>query len=1207
MQNLLKPERFDIKPEDENAEDHWVHWYQTFTNFLEESNPGSTNDNLKLRLLVNYISPYIYKSISNTTTFDEAVSILKARYIRPKHEIYARHVLASRYQKSGESVDQYLQVLKELSKPCSFAAVSSEQNQNDYIRDAFIRGLLCPTIRQRLLESTTLTLSEAFERARSLELAQNQSEAFSKPYSNINCVKVENQLSDSESVKSNCSSCSKNRVVAGASYQCYFCGSSKRHSSRQECPAFNMDCKQCGKKGHFSKVCRSKHNNTRVKSAFKSSSHNFKKSSTTTCAAFHPALSKSTITIKVDGLKTNALVDTGSSETFISKTLVEKRKIIVYPTNISVSMASASYQPCVTGFCLVDLNIQGHLYSKAKVLVLDELCADVVLGHDIFKEYSSIEISFGGQKPPLKVCSLSSVKVAPVRLFENLTEDCKPIAVKSRRYSEEDSKFINEEVKRLLSEGVIEPSSSPWRAQVLVVKGETKKKRMCIDYSQTINRFTLLDAYPLPRVEDVVNRVSKYSVFSTIDLQSAYHQVLISEDERHYTAFEASGRLYHFLRIPFGVTNGVASFQRTIDSIIQKEGLQCTEAYLDDVTIGGKDKIEHDHNLQRFFDVAKKYNITFNLDKCSFAQNEIHLLGYVISEKGIRPDPDRLQPLFQLPLPNDMRSLRRAQGMFSHYSNFIKNFSEKVRPISSTKVFPLSSDAVTAFKQLKEDIAQASKFPIQDGIPFTVETDASDYAIGATLSQAGRPVAFYSKTLTKSEQNHSSVEKEAQAIVESLKKWRHFLVGRPFQLITDQKSVAFMFNNRRSGKIKNEKIQRWRLELSCYMFDISYRPGKENGIADTMSRLCASIQGKPNLQEIHKKLCHPGVTRFYHWIKTKNLPYSIEEVRSVVSNCRVCAELKPRYCNFKGTLIKATTPFERLNIDFKGPLPSISQNKYILTIVDEYSRYPFAFPCRDMTTSTVIKKLQKLFSLFGMPAYIHSDRGASLISLELKEFLTMHGIASSHSSAYNPRGNGQVEKYNGIIWKTISLALKDLDLPAKHWEIVISEALHSIRSLLCTATNATPHELMFKHSRRSHYGNSVPTWLSLPGPVLLRNHNRSSKYDPLVEEVELVEANPGYAHVRFPDGKEKTVSIRDLAPAPEPEVDVSSEDQAVVNEEVEGVRNDMSSSQENTEDKSEDNRKTNLPQERLTKQDRINLRPQRFHRLPTYLKDYEMF
>lgn len=152
------------------------------------------------------------------------------------------------------------------------------------------------------------------------------------------------------------------------------------------------------------------------------------------------------------------------------------------------------------------------------------------------------------------------------------------------------------------------------------------------------------------------------------------------------------------------------------------------------------------------------------------------------------------------------------------------------------------------------------------------------------------------------------------------------------------------------------------------------------------------------------------------------------------------------------------------------------------------------------------------------------------MSHELKSYLTSQGIATSRTTAYNPAGNGQVERYNGIIWKTIELALKSRSLSTQQWPLVLQPALHSIRSLLCTATNATPHERMFNHVRRSHSGCSLPTWLSTPGPVLMKNHVRGNKYEPLVQEVELIEANPEYAHVRLPDGRETSVSLRHLAP-----------------------------------------------------------------------------
>ncbi|KRX14053.1 Uncharacterized protein T07_5149 [Trichinella nelsoni] len=269
-----------------------------------------------------------------------------------------------------------------------------------------------------------------------------------------------------------------------------------------------------------------------------------------------------------------------------------------------------------------------------------------------------------------------------------------------------------------------------------------------------------------------------------------------------------------------------------------------------------------------------------------------------------------------------------------------------------------------------------------------------------------------------------------------------------------------------------------------------------------------------------------------HYARSKNLPYTMEEIQRMTNSCRVCAELKLRF--FKGDsgkLIKATAPLERLSIDFKGPLPSTSSNRYILTVVDEYSRFPFAFPCPDISTQTVSKCLTQLFYLFGMPAYIHTDRGSSFMSNDLKTYLHSLGVVTSRTTAHNPQGNGQAERYNGIIWKAVTLALRSHNLRIEQWEEVIGLALHSIRTLLSTATNATPHERLFGYPRRTPTGTSLPTWLTTPGIVLMRRLNRTNKHDPLVEEVELLEANPKYAHVRLSDGRETTVSLRHLAPA----------------------------------------------------------------------------
>lgn len=330
----------------------------------------------------------------------------------------------------------------------------------------------------------------------------------------------------------------------------------------------------------------------------------------------------------------------------------------------------------------------------------------------------------------------------------------------------------------------------------------------------------------------------------------------------------------------------------------------------------------------------------------------------------------------------------------------------------------------------------------------------------------------------------------------------------------------------------------------------------------------------------------------YHWVRAKNLPFTLEDIKRMTNTCPCCNELKPRFYRNEGQLIKATLPFERLNLDFKGPLPSSSRNRFMLTIVDEFSRFPFAIPCSDMSASTIIKALSTVFSLFGTPSYIHSDRGASFMSQELKSYLTSLGVATSRTTAYNPQGNGQVERYNGVIWKTILLALKSRNNRTEQWEEVLPQALHSIRSLLCTATNATPHERMFNHPRRSYNGCSLPTWLIQPGPVLLKNHVRTSKYDPLIQEVELIEANPNYAHVKLPDGRETTVSLRHLAPKGVAELHEEDNREMDVSEDpdstIKSPELDSSTSSSSSDNSAE----------------RMYVRPVRERKRPAYLDDY---
>ena len=662
---------------------------------------------------------------------------------------------------------------------------------------------------------------------------------------------------------------------------------------------------------------------------------------------------------------------------------------------------------------------------------MKNLCCDILLGQDFQAQHKQVVFRYEGNKDDLVVsydsCALTAASADVPSLFSNLSPKCKPIAVKSRRFNNNDQKFIDEEIHRLHSEGIIRPSVSPWRAQVVVVKNaETNKRRMCIDYSQTINLFTELDAYPLPKTDTLINDLAKYTVFCTFDLRSANHQIPIAEKDRIYTAFETSGKLWEFIRIPFGVTNGVPAFQREMDKLVQNEGLSDTFPYVDNITVGGRNQQEHDQNVKNLLDALQQRKWTLNDKKSILSVSSINILGYNVGNGIIQPDPERLRPLKQPP-PTNAKSLKCVLGLFAYYAKWIYQFSDKICRLKKVTTFPLNNFQLADFDSLKHEIEQASLKSIDENTPFVVECDASDVPISATLNQGGRPVAFMSRSFHRSELHYPAVEKEATAIMEAVRKWNHFLSRQHFTLVTDQRSVAFMLDNRKRTKIKN-KIQCWRLELACYSYTIKYRPGAANAAPDSLTRaFCASTGTESRLMKIDSDLCYPGVTRLLHFVRMKNLPFSTDDVRKVCSSCRVCAELKPSFFRpEESRLIKATRSFERISVDFKGLLPSSSKNKYLLVIVDEYSRFPFAFNCPNMHSTTVIECLDKLFVLCGMPNYIRSDNAKSFLSGTVKDYLLKRGIASSKSSPYHPTGNSQVERYIGILWKAIRLSLRSL-------------------------------------------------------------------------------------------------------------------------------------------------------------------------------------
>ena len=520
MDKVLRPERFEeVLPYSDNASKRWPHWPKTFKNFLTEVSRDRENLN-KLTVLVNYVSSYAYELFNESATYDDALTLLKSLYVKTPNEVYASHVLAIRKPQPEETLDEYLQVLKVMSKDCNYCEVSANQHRDEAIRDAFISGLLISSIRLGLLENNTLTLEAAFDQARALESAKKSSDSYRISHtSNLATTSIVSEDTIGEcALKTN-----EKSVMIASNKRCYFCG--LKHHPRSRCPAEDATCNKCNRIGHYQGECLAK-GDIPTTAVMQTAAPALLQTSLVPKGLF-----KSCLPVEVNGKTAEALIDSGSTDNFIHPRQAERCDLQNCSGFKIVLMASSASSKKLEGHCVTDINVQGNIYPDVILHVFPYLCADIILGQDWQAKHSSVTIEYGGKQPPLKICNLTALNVDPPQLFEHLSPECKPIAAPSRKYSQEDRMFISSEVSRLLSEGVIEPSTSPWKAQV-VTKNQRHKKRLVIDYSQTINRFTALNAYPLPRIDETVNRIAQYRVFSTIDLKSAYHQVPLQDKDK---------------------------------------------------------------------------------------------------------------------------------------------------------------------------------------------------------------------------------------------------------------------------------------------------------------------------------------------------------------------------------------------------------------------------------------------------------------------------------------------------------------------------------------------------------------------------------------------------------------------------------------------------------------------------------------------------
>jgi len=420
-----------------------------------------------------------------------------------------------------------------------------------------------------------------------------------------------------------------------------------------------------------------------------------------------------------------------------------------------------------------------------------------------------------------------------------------PIHTKQYRFPPVHKEEINKQVGALLHDSIIEPSTSPYNSPLWIVPKKAdsvgnKRWRMVIDY-RALNEKTIGDAYPLPNITDILDQLGNAKYFSVLDLASGFHQIPMDPKDAPKTAFSTPYGHYQFKRMPFGLKNAPATFQRLMDNVLM--GLQGNElfVYMDDIVIYARSLQEHAIKFERLMQRLRNANLKLQPDKCEFLRKEVAYLGHIIGSDGVRPDPNKINAVFKFPIPRNQKNIKQFLGLVGYYRRFIPQFSKIARPLTDLlkkdRTFIWENHQIEAFEKLKSALCTEPVLQYPDfSQPFNLTTDASGHAIGGILSQGkiGKdlPIAYVSRVLNKAEQNYSTIEKECLAIIYCTKHFRPYLYGRKFIITTDHKPLVWLH----SIKDPSSRLWKWRTKLAEYDYDIHYKKGSLNNNADALSR-----------------------------------------------------------------------------------------------------------------------------------------------------------------------------------------------------------------------------------------------------------------------------------------------------------------------------------------------------------------------------------
>ncbi|KAL4341716.1 hypothetical protein GQ457_17G010330 [Hibiscus cannabinus] len=438
-------------------------------------------------------------------------------------------------------------------------------------------------------------------------------------------------------------------------------------------------------------------------------------------------------------------------------------------------------------------------------------------------------IALGAENP--EGSSNAGDSLPPIREVEfgiDVQPGTNPVSITPYRMAPIELKELKKQLQDLQDKGFIRPSSSPWGAPVLFVKKKDGTMRLCIDYRQ-LNKVTIKNKYPLPRIEDLFDQLKDAAVFSKIDLRSGYYQMRVKESDVPKTAFRTRYGHFEFLVMPFGLTNAPAAFMDLMNRVFKPYLDKFVVVFIDDILVYSRSKEEHVEHLRIVLQTLRERQLFAKFSKCEFWLSEVSFLGHVISSDGIKVDVRKIQTILDWRPPRNITEIRSFLGLAGYYRRFVQGFSSIASPLTKLlrkdEPFIWSDKQQVSFDQLKQALTHAPVLSQpESGKDFTVYSDASHLGLGCVLMQDGKVIAYASRQLKPHELNYPIHDLELAAIVFALKIWRHYLYGEKCYLFTDHKSLKYLLTQ----KDLNLRQRRWMELLKDYdlklVIDKLWRP-----------------------------------------------------------------------------------------------------------------------------------------------------------------------------------------------------------------------------------------------------------------------------------------------------------------------------------------------------------------------------------------------